>query len=657
MKQPLSLDEFKMLAKEAKQVAVFQEIPAGTFTPAAIYSVLRKAYKTDGVMLEDLLQRECPRYSFICFEPIASLKINNGDHRHPLTALRTLQSQLTYSTRPEAADLITNAIGFITYDAIRYFEEIPDRHSVHPSLPLLLFNFYALSLTFDHEKQTILISTLVEVGDQQEEVYNEAQKKILAIKKLLSTAIREDDRLSLDRKEADRRSLDRKKDAAFSLDRKEADGRSLDRKEADGRFLDRKEADGRPLDRKEADGRFLDRKEADGRFLDRKEADGRSLDRKEADGRSLNQKEADGRSLNQKEDQARSLDRHVTSLVEVEPSDSDFMRMVEKAREYIIRGDAFQIVLSRCFKRHYSASPFDIYKTLRQVSPAPYMFYFPIGSSVIIGASPEQFIRVHNKQVMVNPIAGTRRRTGERTDEVIEDDLLTDKKELAEHMMLVDLARNDVGAVSEPGSVKVSELLNVKHYSHVSHITSTVTGKLKEEYDALDAFAAAFPAGTLSGAPKIRAMHIIDELETSRRGLYGGTICRLDLLGNFDSCIAIRAAILDNGIATVRTGAGIIYDSNPANEVQETYQKAQSILDAIACAEGELDTIAQTQTEVDSIAQAQTEVDTIAQAQTEVDTIAQAQTEVDTIAQAQTEVDTIAQAQTEVDTIAQAQGE
>ena len=158
---------------------------------------------------------------------------------------------------------------------------------------------------------------------------------------------------------------------------------------------------------------------------------------------------------------------------------------------------------------------------------------------------------------------------------------------MAEHMMLVDLARNDVGAVSDPGSVQVNELLHVKHYSHISHITSTVTGKLQEKKDALDAFAAAFPAGTLSGAPKIRAMHIIDEIETSRRGLYGGAICRLDSLGNFDSCIAIRMAVLKNGIATIRTGAGIVYDSNPAAEAQETHQKARSMLDAIAQAHGE----------------------------------------------------------------------
>jgi anthranilate synthase component 1 len=215
------------------------------------------------------------------------------------------------------------------------------------------------------------------------------------------------------------------------------------------------------------------------------------------------------------------------------------------------------------------------------------MFYFPVLSNVIIGASPERLIRVQNKHITVNPIAGTRKRTEEKTDEAITTDLLNDKKELAEHMMLVDLARNDVGAVSVPGSVRVSELMRVKHYSQVSHITSTVTGQLQEKYDALDAFAASFPAGTLSGAPKVRAMQIIDELETSRRGLYGGAICRLDSLDNLDSCIAIRMAVLNNGTATVRAGGGIVYDSCPLAEAHETRQKARSLLEAIAQAHGE----------------------------------------------------------------------
>ncbi len=487
--QALTRDEFQVYAKEARRIAVFEEMPAGHLTPIMIYTRLNQAQFADGVCFEDLHQRDGARFSFICFEPITSLTMHNHDDSHPLTALRDLQRQFAYKTRVEIAHLITSAMGFITYDAVRYFEDIPDRHAKDPSLPTVLFNFYALSLTFNHEQQTILISTVVEVGDHPDQSYHQARQKIMTVIELLACDV----------------------------------------------------------------------------------------------GLRCTQP-----NLRSSVDVGLHNDGSIpASSIEVDTSDADFMHLVEKAKEYIIRGDAFQIVISRCFKRNYSVPPFEIYKTLRRISPAPFMFYFPTESNVIMGASPERLIRVENKQVTVNPIAGTRKRTGERTDEAITTDLLNDKKELAEHMMLVDLARNDVGAVSKPGSVQVTELLHVKHYSHVSHITSTVTGQLQENYDALDALVASFPAGTLSGAPKIRAMQIIDELETSRRGLYGGAICRLDSLGNLDSCIAIRMAILQNGIATIRTGAGIVYDSHPVAEAQETYQKARSLLDAISEAHGE----------------------------------------------------------------------
>lgn len=264
-------------------------------------------------------------------------------------------------------------------------------------------------------------------------------------------------------------------------------------------------------------------------------------------------------------------------------SDEEYIAIVNQAKEHIINGDIFQVVLSRKFTTPYSVMPMHIYETLKKISPAPYMFYLPTEHGVMVGASPEKLIRVINKHVEINPIAGTRPK--DKSESEIETDLLQDKKEVAEHMMLVDLARNDIGASCKPGSVKVTDLLRVKHFSHVSHIASTITGELRDDKDALDALAAAFPAGTLSGAPKIRAMEIIDELETSRRGIYGGAIVQIDAEGNLDSCIAIRMAMLNNGIATVRTGAGIVYDSNPLYEANETRQKARGILEAIATAE------------------------------------------------------------------------
>lgn len=271
--------------------------------------------------------------------------------------------------------------------------------------------------------------------------------------------------------------------------------------------------------------------------------------------------------------------------VQVDVSDTEFMALVEQAKDYIKAGDAFQIVLSRCFKQPYQTKPLDIYRALRNVSPAPYMFYFPNQYGAILGASPEKMITVRNGLVEINPIAGTRARHSQEDEEKNSQELLKDEKELAEHRMLVDLARNDLGVVCEPGTVQVKDLLQVKHFSHVSHLTSVVTGQLRADKDALDALQATFPAGTVSGAPKIRAMEVIDALETSRRGYYAGAFCRLDALGNFDSCIAIRMAVLRDGIATVRTGAGIVADSNPATEAAETRHKAQGILEAIALAE------------------------------------------------------------------------
>lgn len=270
---------------------------------------------------------------------------------------------------------------------------------------------------------------------------------------------------------------------------------------------------------------------------------------------------------------------------QVDMDDQAFKAMIEKAKAYIKAGDVFQVVLSRTFRVPCRVDPLTIYQALRLSSPAPYMFYLPVGDRVIMGASPEKLISVQAGEIKVNPIAGTRRRSNQHQDQAIEQDLLSDEKERAEHMMLVDLARNDVGKVAEIGSVKVTELLKVKHYAHVSHITSEVSGHLRAGYDALDALVSAFPAGTLTGAPKIRAMEIIDELEASSRGLYGGTIFRMDYQGNLDSCIAIRMMCLQQEVALIRAGAGLVFDSDPEAEADETRHKARAMLYALALAE------------------------------------------------------------------------
>lgn len=490
MLQQLLLDEFLKLAKTAKRAAIYREIAADRLTPIGIVENLTHEMHDGAILESGMRQQDTGRYSFIAFDSIAQLSVKNNivtqrigsaittHTTHPFTMLRQLLSTLSCAGKEHSVEFINGAIGFVTYDAIRLFESIPDRHTSDSLLPDMLFNFYQTTLMFDHEQQKLLISIAVEIGDDPQQTYQETQEKITTlIAKITAPS---------------------------------------------------------PTTSSSATKLIQD------------------------------------------------------SGVHVDINDEVFMQMVERAKQYIVDGDAFQIVLSRTFSKKFTVSPFDIYRALRRVCPAPYMFYFPIENSVLIGASPEKLISVHNREVEINPIAGTRQRTEKSDDKHIAEDLLNDNKELAEHMMLVDLARNDIGAVCEPGSVKIKELLNVKHYSHVSHITSLVHGRLRDNLDALDALAAAFPAGTLSGAPKIRAMQIIDELEMSRRGIYGGAICRLDYQGNLDSCIAIRIAMLKDGIATVRTGAGIVYDSNPKAEADETRHKAKGILEAIAFAQESL---------------------------------------------------------------------
>lgn len=488
-----SLDEFLALAKTSNRIAVYQEILAEHLNPIGIAENLTDEIQ-EGAMLESgLCHQDIGHYSFIAFGKMAQLRVQNKvtslhigttvttHTTHPFDLLRQLLSQFSCPVKISTGDFINGAIGFMSYDAIRLFESIPDRHLADNPFPEILFNIYQTTLMLDHQKHTLLLNVAVEVGDDPEKTYREAREKISTLIEKITTP--------------NSPTLFAKKGVV--------------------------------------------------------------------------------------------KDTPVDVDVDVDVDDEQFMQLIRQAQEHIIQGDAFQIVLSRCFKKKYSVTPFAIYRALRNVCPAPYMFYLPIGDSIIIGASPEKLVSVRNRRVENNPIAGTRQSTATKSHDVITQELLQDDKELAEHMMLVDLARNDLGVVCKPGSVKVEKLLQVKHYSHISHITSLVTGELQDNKDALDALAAAFPAGTLTGAPKIRAMEIIDALETSKRGLYGGAICRLDDKGNLDSCIAIRMAVLKDGTATVRAGAGVVYDSNPAAEANETRQKASGILDAISIAEKE----------------------------------------------------------------------
>jgi anthranilate synthase component I len=262
-------------------------------------------------------------------------------------------------------------------------------------------------------------------------------------------------------------------------------------------------------------------------------------------------------------------------------SRAGFLRAVRKAKEYIAAGDVFQVVLSQRLAFDPGARPFDIYRSLRTVNPSPYMYFLRLGDMTVLGSSPEMLVRVAGTRLDYRPIAGTLPRgADEQEDLKLEEKLRTDEKERAEHVMLVDLGRNDLGRVSEYGSVRVRDLMYVERYSHVMHLVSAIEGRLRSGFDALDAFTACFPAGTLSGAPKVRAMEIIEELEPVRRGVYGGSVLYADFAGNLDSCIAIRTMLLKGRHAYVQAGAGIVADSVPEREFEESMNKAQALVRA-----------------------------------------------------------------------------
>ena len=263
-----------------------------------------------------------------------------------------------------------------------------------------------------------------------------------------------------------------------------------------------------------------------------------------------------------------------------------YMGMVERAKEYIRAGDVIQVVLAQRFELPLAAAPFDVYRCLRTVNPSPYMFYLALGEHALAGASPETMVRVENGTLTVRPIAGTRPRgTSEQDDAAFASELAADPKELAEHVMLLDLGRNDVGRVARIGSVRVTERFVIERYSHVMHLVSNVQGTLSPGRDAFDAFRATFPAGTLSGAPKIRAMEIIEELEPVRRGAYGGAVGYFDFGGGMDTAITIRAVVMTGGRAYLQAGAGIVADSDPEAEHRECFNKSRAMRQALRMAE------------------------------------------------------------------------
>lgn len=267
-------------------------------------------------------------------------------------------------------------------------------------------------------------------------------------------------------------------------------------------------------------------------------------------------------------------------------SKQGFTKAVEEIQERILAGDAYQVVLSQKFSRETSADALDIYRSLRTLNPSPYMFFVKSGAETLIGASPEMLVRAHGKNLEYRPIAGTRKRGAtEAEDAALGAEMREDAKEVSEHTMLVDLGRNDLGRIAEYGSVKIAELMKIEKYSHVQHLVTSLKAVLREGFDCFDALAACFPAGTVSGAPKVSAMQIIKNLEPTRRGIYAGTVGYIDYAGNLDTCIAIRTIELKNNKAFVQAGAGIVADSVPESEYEETLNKARALIKAIEMAE------------------------------------------------------------------------
>jgi anthranilate synthase component 1 len=266
-----------------------------------------------------------------------------------------------------------------------------------------------------------------------------------------------------------------------------------------------------------------------------------------------------------------------------------FEEIVRTAKEYIAAGDIYQVVLSQRFETRIAAEPFMVYRALRHVNPSPYMYFLKMGERSIVGSSPEMLVRVEGRKVQTHPIAGTRPRgTSDADDQRLADELVRNVKERAEHVMLVDLGRNDIGRVSTYGTVRVPTYMTVERYSHVMHLVSIVEGELHGTRDRLDALVACFPAGTVSGAPKVRAMEIIAELERERRGVYAGAVGYLDFAGNLDFCITIRTVLVENGRAYVQAGAGIVADSDPRAEFEETRDKARAVMTALELAQAGL---------------------------------------------------------------------
>ncbi len=458
------LAQFKRLARKGNLVPVYKEIVADMETPVSAFKKIAGPYS---FLLESVEGGEkIARYSFLGTCP-------KNEVQRPRTFAQIKEILAKY--RPVRVAGLPRfsggLVGYISYDAVRQIERIPNANPDDLNLPLMQFILAETLLAFDHLKHRIVIIANARIKGDPARAYRQAVRQIAALEAKLKKPLRTTEL------EADRQ---------------------------------------RPV-----------------KFRS-------NVSRRE------------------------------------------YEEMVQHARQYIKAGEIIQVVLSQRLETRCQADPFNVYRALRAINPSPYMYYFQLGNTQIVGSSPEVMVRLEKGTATLRPIAGTRPRgRDEAEDKKLADELLASKKERAEHVMLVDLGRNDLGRVCDYGSVRVTEEMVIEKYSHVMHIVSNVSGKLKRGRDAVDLVRAVFPAGTVSGAPKVRALEIIDELENRQRGLYAGCVGYFSFSGEHDSGIAIRTILIKNGQAYVQAGAGLVYDSVPAKEYQETLNKARALLTAV----------------------------------------------------------------------------
>ena len=481
-----SLEEFKEKAKEGNLIPVYSEILADMETPVSAYKKIGK--NKSSFLLESMEGGEkWARYSFIGVDPAMVFKskgtkvelTKNGftrvieDCAYPLDILRDIMNGFHLVEVEGLPRFFGGAVGYLSYDMVRFIEHIPDQTVDDINLFDSIFLISETIVIFDNLRNTIKIVYNVHLDNEEkiEKLYQTAQDTIAATIALLRKPLA---------------------------------------------FPEVKSYGSEPL--------------------------------------------------------------HITSNMNSE----EFKEIVIKAKGYITAGDIIQVVLSQRFQTKLEGDPFDIYRALRLINPSPYLYYRSFDDLIIVGASPEVLVRAEGNNIELRPIAGTRPRgKSESEDELLQKDLLNDPKEIAEHVMLVDLGRNDVGRVSKMGSVGVPEFLLIEKYSHVMHIVSDVRGILEEGKNNFDVLKACFPAGTVSGAPKVRAMEIIEELEQSKRGPYAGAVGYFSFSGNMDSCIIIRTMLIKNGTVYFQAGAGIVADSQPEKEFQETINKAKALVKAL----------------------------------------------------------------------------